>query len=309
MKSAGAEAFRRQVLRGRAGLTTSEGVPTNRQTRLARLTACAALLLFACVSCADAHAASHPAAPARLSQKPGDVSISRIMVDPTTVSDELGEWIKLTNNSASAVDLRGWRLASGRDPGYTIPTSLRIRPHTAVILGRSADLTANGGVRVVHEYSGITLANGADWLSLANPAGVTVDSVAWDRAPRGSAIEHNAGVAVPPQGDTSAAPSRPTRPSRPPSEAPPPAVAPTVPQTPPSRELVVRILDVGQGDAILIQNGGSTVLVDGGPLPPRSVATSTSSASMERRSTPSCSRTPTPTTTRGSASSSHRAGT
>jgi len=35
----------------------------------------------------------------------------------------------------------------------------------------------------------------------------------------------------------------------------------------PSRELVVRVLDVGQGDAILIQNGGSTVLVDGGPNP------------------------------------------
>jgi competence protein ComEC len=31
--------------------------------------------------------------------------------------------------------------------------------------------------------------------------------------------------------------------------------------------LVVRVLDVGQGDAILIQNGGSVVLVDGGPNP------------------------------------------
>jgi competence protein ComEC len=35
----------------------------------------------------------------------------------------------------------------------------------------------------------------------------------------------------------------------------------------PSHDLLVRILDVGQGDAILIQNGGSTVLVDGGPNP------------------------------------------
>ena len=31
--------------------------------------------------------------------------------------------------------------------------------------------------------------------------------------------------------------------------------------------LVVRVLDVGQGDAILIRNGGSVVLVDGGPSP------------------------------------------
>ncbi len=34
---------------------------------------------------------------------------------------------------------------------------------------------------------------------------------------------------------------------------------------PDSTELVVRVLDVGQGDAILIENGGSRVLIDGGP--------------------------------------------
>ncbi len=31
------------------------------------------------------------------------------------------------------------------------------------------------------------------------------------------------------------------------------------------KPLIVRVLDVGQGDAILIQNGGSTILVDGAP--------------------------------------------
>ena len=35
----------------------------------------------------------------------------------------------------------------------------------------------------------------------------------------------------------------------------------------PDSTLIVRVLDVGQGDAILIQNGGSVVLVDGGPDP------------------------------------------
>lgn len=34
-------------------------------------------------------------------------------------------------------------------------------------------------------------------------------------------------------------------------------------------ELVVRVLDIGQGDANLITNGGSTVLIDGGPDPVR----------------------------------------
>ena len=34
-----------------------------------------------------------------------------------------------------------------------------------------------------------------------------------------------------------------------------------------STELVVRVLDVGQGDAILITNGSSRVLIDGGPNP------------------------------------------
>src|ERR1700756_3586851 len=34
---------------------------------------------------------------------------------------------------------------------------------------------------------------------------------------------------------------------------------------PPHSKLVVKILDVGQGDATLIENGGSRVLIDGGP--------------------------------------------
>ena len=35
----------------------------------------------------------------------------------------------------------------------------------------------------------------------------------------------------------------------------------------PAQELVVRVLDVGQGDATYIQNGSSKVIIDGGPAP------------------------------------------
>jgi competence protein ComEC len=41
--------------------------------------------------------------------------------------------------------------------------------------------------------------------------------------------------------------------------------SPAQPPAPTTAPLVVRVLDVGQGDAILIQNGASTVLIDGGP--------------------------------------------
>jgi competence protein ComEC len=42
------------------------------------------------------------------------------------------------------------------------------------------------------------------------------------------------------------------------------AATPAASQTPRSK-LTVRVLDVGQGDATLIENGGSRVLIDGGP--------------------------------------------
>ena len=257
--------FQRDDLRARTPPGTTAFVPTNRPSRklIAALAALSALVT--CTTCADARADARSPVP-EFRQKPADVALSRIMVDPSNVSDELGEWIELMNNSASPVDMRGWRLTSARDPGYTIPTSLLIPPHGTVILGRSADVAANGGVNVALAYSGIALANAGDWLVLANPSGVTVDSVAWDRAPRGKPIERASTGAVTAQSNAQglgtpqlAIPVRPQ-----PQTATPPV---PVPSQPPSKELIVRILEVGQGDAILIQNGGSTVLVDGGPTP------------------------------------------
>ena len=49
-------------------------------------------------------------------------------------------------------------------------------------------------------------------------------------------------------------------------------------------ELIVRVLDVGQGDATYVENGSSRVIIDGGPSPRRSAATSTLSVSTTPRS-------------------------
>jgi beta-lactamase superfamily II metal-dependent hydrolase len=54
------------------------------------------------------------------------------------------------------------------------------------------------------------------------------------------------------------APTQPT-PTQPAPQPPPPNVAPE------PGDLVIRVLDVGQGDATLVTNGRSTALIDGGP--------------------------------------------
>jgi competence protein ComEC len=173
-----------------------------------------------------------------------DLGITRVMIDPRAIPDERGEWLEITNTGTTAADLRGWELRSANDAGHVVRQSVVVPPGGTVVLARSAD--AVRGTRPAVVYTGISLANGVDWLVLRDPDGTTRDSVAWRSPPRGVALEHRRGTGL--AEATTQQNARAT-------------VAP--PATP--RELVVRVLDVGQGDAILIQNGRSTVLVDGGP--------------------------------------------
>ena len=183
------------------------------------------------------------------------------MADPSVVSDDRGEWVEIANLGADSTDLRGWQLRSARDPGFTIARSLAVPPGGTVMLGRSADSSLNGGVHVDLVYTGIVLGNAGDWVVLRDPSGVTADSVDWNVPPAGAAIDHRAE-----RGAKPAPLSTPT--STPPAPQPDaPATSGTGRDAPPPKELVVRVLDIGQGDAILVQNGGSTVLVDGGPNP------------------------------------------
>ena len=198
---------------------------------------------------ATAGCRTRPQEVAAASEQPSaaGIAFARVMADPRDVPDERGEWIELRNAGADTVELRGWRLRSANDRPYALETSLRVAPGATVVLGRSADPAANGGVMVAHAYgAALSLANGADWLALDDARGVTVDSVAWSSAPRGEAF----------------APARPTPPPVAPSPARPDAAPP---RTGNAAELVVRVLDVGQGDAIYVENGGSRVIIDGGP--------------------------------------------
>jgi competence protein ComEC len=220
-----------------------------------RLTA-AVTLLLAATACTERSAPAQRVGTARA------LVISRLMPDPTAVSDDRGEWIEIANLGEEPADLRDWQLRSANDVGFIVPRSLVVPAHGSVVLARNPDSATNGGVRAQLGYSGITLGNNGDWLALRDPGGATVDSVAWSRPPAGLPIEHHAAPGGPPAPSVAVGPS--------PAATADSAATPTVRTSQDSsgrRELVVRVLDIGQGDAILIQNGGSNVVIDGGPDP------------------------------------------
>ena len=228
------------------------------------------------------------------------VVISEILANPHAVRDEHGEWIELHNVDSRPIDLRGWTIASQHDRGITVDRSLRIPAGGFAVIARDASRSANGGVDAALAFgNAVALGNGADWLVLRAPDGHTVDSVAWtstipgaSRALRDDVSPHadvlgsawitstspfgRGDLGTPGSATDSGvrqAESAARRPANAPAnpDLPTNASAGAPPREAPSRDstLVVRLLDVGQGDAILIENGGSRVLIDGGPEPVR----------------------------------------
>ncbi|MHB1223478.1 MAG: lamin tail domain-containing protein [Gemmatimonadaceae bacterium] len=251
--------------------------------------------------CGGGRSSDGDTAPAATPAVAHRVVISELLIDPRAVADERGEWVELHNAGPHPVELRGWSLRSANDAGFRVTGSLKVEPGRSVVLARDPDVGSNGGVRAALRLSGISLANGGDWLTLVDPDGVTADSVAWRGSRRGEAMgvrdplrplvdmdgdgwavqqrrfgagdrgtpgEPNDRAPLAERGTGTVAAAAPAAPATPATPAGPPpigraaapgAVAP----------LTVRVLDVGQGDAILVTNGDSRVLIDGGPDPAR----------------------------------------
>ena len=221
------------------------------------------------------------------------VVINEVMANPRVVPDERGEWLEVYNWGSGAASLRGWTIASGGDAPHRIGANVRVPASGHAVLARAA--ANNGGVLATYVYgSALALANDADWLALRDASGRTVDSVAWTSAPNGAAR----GVRDPSRpharagGDNWVTQIRPygagdrgtpgaANEGSVPGAGAPIARAPRTPAAPAAGvdsvggggrdtlELVVQLLDVGQGDAVYIANGASRILVDGGVDPER----------------------------------------
>lgn len=121
---------------------------------------------------------------------PTTVVIDELMGDPLgALSASWGEWFEVHNYGTEPVNLAGWKINSGGDTPHAIGHDVIVPPGGYAVLGRSDDLSKNGGAPVAYSYftGGTTIwLDASDWLTLASPAGTTVDSVRWSSLPKGA---------------------------------------------------------------------------------------------------------------------------
>ncbi len=92
---------------------------------------------------------------------------------PVGIRDEEGEYIEIFNQNSFEVDLTGWQIEDiiGRTTAYTFSEGTKISP---------------GGFLVFYRpFTKITLNNDGDGLNLIQPDGKIIDSVNYEKAPRG----------------------------------------------------------------------------------------------------------------------------
>ncbi|HYH81692.1 MAG TPA: lamin tail domain-containing protein [Longimicrobium sp.] len=201
-----------------------------------------------------------PVAPSfTLSSYSGQIVINEVMVDPAVVADTDGEWIEIHNRGTSAVNIQGWTLNSNNDSPQTIGSSVSVPAGGYVVLARNGNGATNGGVTEDYAYSTLTLANTSDWVALRDDVGASVDSATWSTAMPAGATR---GVSNPSLDNLDAKGAN--------WHTSTVAYGSGDKGTPGARnegkrgQLVVRVIDAGQADAIYIENGDSKVMIDAG---------------------------------------------
>lgn len=119
---------------------------------------------------------------------PGDLVITEIMNNPSSVADNQGEWFELKNVSSSSIDLSGLVIRHQGitvDPNamVTINQSVVIPAGGYVVLGLNGNTATNGGINVDYVYpSNVNLSNTSDYLAIEDGLGTIIDEVSYDSA-------------------------------------------------------------------------------------------------------------------------------
>lgn len=121
----------------------------------------------------------------------GALVITEIMNDPDTpVTDDVGEWFEVFNPGMTPLDLRGLRVSSANDTGFTVPT---MGPPVVVpsggyfVFGRSDIASMNGQVPVRYAYGSLISFNNTSADTVALASGTSeIDRVAFDSSTMGA---------------------------------------------------------------------------------------------------------------------------
>lgn len=107
----------------------------------------------------------------------GDVVISEFMADPVTITDANGEWIELENKTSTIIDISGWKLDDGGSATLTFPLTTTIDANGFLVICRNSALAdANCDV----QWSGMSLANGGDTITLKDTSLEVIDSLEYE---------------------------------------------------------------------------------------------------------------------------------
>ncbi len=109
----------------------------------------------------------------------GDLIITEIMNNPSSVSDSDGEWFEIINLSQTDINLNGLELGDDDGVESIVDVDMVIESNEHLVFGLNADSATNGGIAVDFEYSSINLTNSDDSLVLS-VNGSPLDRVAYD---------------------------------------------------------------------------------------------------------------------------------
>jgi len=111
----------------------------------------------------------------------GDVVISELFANPTSVQDQTGEWFEVFNASNRTLDLVGWHVSDG-DGWDAIDESVVLAPGGRALLAVCADPAENGGlpdVDAVFDFDAVNLTNQGERIAISVD-GSEVDAVEYD---------------------------------------------------------------------------------------------------------------------------------
>ena len=112
----------------------------------------------------------------------GALVITEIHVDPSAVTDAVGEWVEVYNPSDADVNLAGLVLRD-KSTSYKIPTDapVMLKAKQRATLGLNADSKVNGGVTHLAAYTKLALGNSSTGglFRIENADASLVDQVAW----------------------------------------------------------------------------------------------------------------------------------